>query len=162
EHFRLPDHFSIGGVRNLVNFAPVLQAGIGRHNERRRKFLSLAYYHGLFNYQTFFQFVLDLLRGYVFPAGSLEHFLFAVGDLQVFAFFHNPDIAGVEPAIFIDHFGGKFWFVVIAFHYARATGQDLTVFGNFYFYSVYWRANRSDHIIFGLVAVYGNYGAGFG
>ena len=67
--------------------------------------------------------VLDLGRVAVEPAHD-EHVLDAVGDAQVAALVHHADVAGVQPAVGVDRFGGGGWIIEVAFHHVVAAHHD--------------------------------------
>ena len=56
--------------------------------------------------------------------------LLAVGDVEEAALVDAPDVAGVEPAVLVEHLGGRLGVVVVAAHDARAPDEDLAVLGD--------------------------------
>ncbi|AKZ55655.1 hypothetical protein SAM23877_2606 [Streptomyces ambofaciens ATCC 23877] len=73
------------------------------------------------------ELALDLGRRDVLAAGGLDQVLLAVGDAQVAVGRELADVAGVEPAVALQHLGGLLGQLVVALHDAGAAQQDLAV-----------------------------------
>jgi hypothetical protein len=77
----------------------------------------------------------------IFSAGGLKYFFFPVSYLQKPSLDQFPNIAGVEPAVFVDHFIGEVLSLVIAQHDIGALAEDLSIFAKLYCYPFNHRAD---------------------
>src|SRR6266850_2398961 len=127
-------HRGMGGHLLIVGELDSLLGELGgdghgiRNDEGHDEFAFIADDHGVKNIRTGFESVFDGLRSDEFARGGFQQVFLAIGDVEIVVLVQVADVAGAEPAVFAEHFGGCFRFLVVALHDARTFDENLAVF----------------------------------
>ncbi len=129
-----------------------------RHHQCHDKFSPVANHHRVQNVRTALKRIFDGLRRDKFPRGGFQQILHAIGNEQIIVFVHVADVAGMKPAVFVNHFARGFRPFVVPLHDHRATHQNFPVVRGFHF-AIRNRQSGTAHAIAWKIA--GNDGRSF-
>ena len=73
------------------------------------------------------EFAFDLFRIYVLSVRTEYHAFAPAFDKQRVVLVHRADVAGVQPALFVDDLPGCFRVFVVSFHHVRTFDPDFTL-----------------------------------
>src|SRR5438270_1568538 len=138
---RMPRHFRVRGRRAKFFLLGCHAGGLFcfrlHHRHQHRDVLALVADHDHLADQLAhgLERVLDRLRSDVLAARGLDQVLFAIGDLQVSVGIDLADVAGVEPAVLVDHFRRRLGLAEIAAHDVAPSLEDLSVGGDLHFHT---------------------------
>ena len=132
------------------------------NNQGSGIFVVLSQHNDVIEEWRFGKPLLNGLRGDIFSGGSFEDLLFPVGDPEVFAIRHLPNIPCVEPSIRINDLPGSFRTVHVPEHHVGSLAQDFTVTGEFHLHTRQYRSNRTEFHPSGIQVLNGNHRGGFG
>src|SRR5204862_7258602 len=87
----------------------------------------------------------------VLAAGGLDQVRLAIGDPEIAGGVQVADVAGVEVAVLVDHFGGRFRQAEIPAHDVAPAHEDLAVLRDLHLHAGEGPAHRAELVLPGQV-----------
>ena len=131
-------------IIDVLLFGKCLKHIDGRNDQRRHKFSAIANHHGLLNKEVLTEACFQHLRRNVFAIAGFEQVFQALGDDDLPAFVDVAAVAGVEPSVGVDGFGGFFRLIVVAFHHRRTLHQYFIILTNLHLHTRQRGANGTQ------------------